>query len=73
MTTTIGRPCTAGEYIHPLVVHKGKHLYERWTTGGPYRCTYAVTDSGWMSEEVVENWFHTPFVSAKRKPVVVFY
>ena len=33
----------AGEYFPPLVVYKGVHLYENWTSGGPYQCKYART------------------------------
>ena len=65
----------AGEYLPPLVVNKGAHLYENWTSGGPDQCKYARTRSGWMEDEVFRDWFKStfvPFVSDKRKPVILF-
>ena len=64
-----------GDYLAPFVVYKGKNLYDTWTEGGPHGCKYAVTDSGWMTDIVFENWFKTCFVPAvanTKKPVVVF-
>ena len=55
---------------------KGKHLYESWTALGPAGTTYAVSESGWMSDIVFENWFASsfvPFVSEKREPVVLTF
>ena len=62
--------------IGHLVVYKGAHVYEDWTSGGLDQCKYARTRSGWMEDEVFQDWLKStfvPFVSDKRKPVILFY
>ena len=38
----------------PLVVYKGKHLYNSWTGNGPENAFYASTISGWMEDTVFQ-------------------
>ena len=65
-----------GRYLPPFVVYKGKYLYSTWTESGPAGCRFAVSPSGWMHDNVFENWFmehFIPFVTDDRKPVLVLY
>ena len=75
MYTVLFTGNAAGEYLPPMIVYKGKNMYESWTLGGPDGCKFANTYSSWMEDHVFENWFHGSFVPAvaeKEKPVVVF-
>ena len=74
MYTVLVVGSAAGEYLSPLILFKSKYLCESWTTLGPAGTTYAVSESGWVSDNVFENWFSTSYVhfaSGKRKPVVL--
>ena len=60
----------AGEYLPPQFLFNRKHLYEFWTALGPVGATYAVAESGWMTDTVFENWFSSSFlafVAGKKK------
>ena len=61
-----------GNYLPPFVVYKILHLYNTWTSGGPPGCGYANTSSGWMQDNVFENWFKDFFIQptqSNQKPV----
>ena len=65
----------AGEYMPPLVLYKAQYLNDTWTINGPKDSTYAVIESGWMSDVIFEQWFRNsfiPHVSSTTKPVIIF-
>ena len=35
-----------GNYLPPIVVYKGLHIYNTWTSSGPSGCAYDTTPSG---------------------------
>ena len=51
-------------YLPHFVVYKGLHLYNNWTSGGPPGCAYATTPSGWMQDNVFQNWFKDFFIQS---------
>ena len=55
----------AGDALPPLVVYKGKNLYDAWCTGGPRGTVYSASPSGWMESHVFESWFIETFVPYK--------
>ncbi len=74
MYTVLFAGNTAGESLAPLVVYQGKNMYESWTFDGPENCQFACTESGWMSDTVLEDWFCAYFVSAvSSKTVFLFF
>ena len=64
-----------GNYLPPLTVYKGAHLYEAWTKNGPTGGLYAVTASGWMQDSVFESWMKYFVGHAKnlQKPILLIY
>ena len=51
-----------GTSLGPLVVYKGKNIYNTWTENGPQNAFYSCTESGWMEHTVFEKWFTTVFI-----------
>ena len=49
----------AGEKMPPLIIYKGKNLWNKWVpkTGGYENTAYTSTPKGWMTAEVFLNWF----------------
>lgn len=56
MYTVLFCVSATGQYMAPLVVYKGKNLYDTWIKGGPDGACYAVSPSGWMQDDVFEKW-----------------
>ena len=54
MSTTCGKAMysvmfcvsAAGNYLPPIFVYKGLHIYNTWTSGGLPGCAYDTTPSG---------------------------
>jgi hypothetical protein len=55
----------SGDALPPLVVYKGKNLYDAWCKGGPKGTLYSASPSGWMEKVVFESWFMQAFVPYK--------
>ena len=51
-----------GTSLDPLIVYKGKNLYNTWTENGPENTFSACTESGWMEDTVFQRWFTTVFI-----------
>lgn len=68
----------AGEKVPPLIIFKGKHIWDQWTaaenTGYP-NTSYAATDNGWMQSDVFLNYFKTSFLKAvgTERPQLLIY
>ena len=45
-----------GTILPPYVVYKSTHLWDTWTEGGPPRCRYNRTKSGWFDAKCFEDW-----------------
>lgn len=50
MYTVLVARSEAGECLPPQFLFKGKYLYESWTALGPVSVTYAVSESGWITD-----------------------
>ena len=64
--------------LGPLVVYKGKNIYNTWTENGPQNAFYACTESGWMEHTVFKKWFTTVFIkhineNNIQRPAVLMY
>lgn len=75
--TTVLLGCSAaGDKTPPLIIFKGKHLWDEWTSKDDYPGTvYAATKNGWMETEVFEKFFvkvFLPTVGLKR-PILLVY
>ena len=65
-----------GNYLPLFVVCKGLHLCNTWKSGWPPECVYVITPSGWMQDNVFENWFKDFFIQStqsNQKPVLLIY
>ena len=51
-----------GKSLAPLVVYKGKNLYNTRTENGPENTFYACEESGWLEDTVFQKWFTTVFI-----------
>jgi len=49
----------AGSMLPLYVVYKSSQLWDSWTTGGPEKCRYNRTQSGWFDQCIFEDWFIT--------------
>ncbi|KAE9521258.1 hypothetical protein AGLY_018350 [Aphis glycines] len=49
----------AGSMLPLYVVYKSTQLWDSWTTGGPDKCRYNRTKSGWSDQSIFEDWFIT--------------
>ena len=75
--TVLGCGSADGIKLPPLIVHKAKNLWAKWTKGGPAGATYTVSDSGWMEKANFCQWFEHSFIPTVSHlfttgPVVLF-
>ena len=66
----------AEEFLPPLIVYKATHFNANWTFNGPEDARYAVSESGWMSDIIFEQWFcdtFVPYLEELQKPVILNY
>jgi hypothetical protein len=47
----------AGSMLPLYIVYKSTQLWDSWTTGGPEKCRYNRTPSGWFDQSIFEDWF----------------
>ncbi|CAH2006301.1 unnamed protein product [Acanthoscelides obtectus] len=77
--TTVLMCCSAsGEKAPPLIIFKGKHVWDQWLAppGSEFpEMTYAATANGWMESTVFKNYFEKSFVKClpPERPVLVIY
>ncbi|XP_072401138.1 uncharacterized protein [Diabrotica undecimpunctata] len=77
--TTVLMCCSAsGKKAPPLIVFKGKHVWDQWTAprGTEFLdTTYAATPKGWMETTVFRNYFENSFLKfiGSERPVLVIY
>lgn len=50
---------SSGKLLPPFVVYKAQRLWRNWCQGGPKKCRYAQTVSGWFDAPSFEEWFIT--------------
>lgn len=66
----------AGEKLPPLVVFKGKNIWDTWISKEEYPgMTYSATSNGWMETETFTNYFENNFLQniGTEKPVILIY
>ena len=73
--TLLAAASADGTRLPPFIVYKAKHLWSRWTKGGPNGVMYSVSDSGWMESANFLQWFEKMFVPAVRHitPIILFF
>lgn len=66
----------AGEKLPPLIIHRGKNVWDQWMSQNAYEGTcYAATDNGWIDAKVFEKYMLgtvLPHVS-KESPCLIIY
>nr|XP_026494170.1 uncharacterized protein LOC113399291 [Vanessa tameamea] len=75
-TTVLLGASASGEKLPPLIVYKGKNVWETWTSAEAYPGTsYAATKNGWMETEVFESFFKKTFLPIVKDkcPVLLIY
>ncbi|KAL0833065.1 hypothetical protein ABMA28_001177 [Loxostege sticticalis] len=75
-TTVLLAANAVGEKLPPLIIFKGKNVWDSWTSPDAYpNTTYAATTNGWMESEVFENFFKKSFIPAlgKQRPILLIY
>lgn len=56
-----------GTMLPCYVVYKALHLYDTWTDGGPEKCRYNRSKSGWFYGVCFEDWFLTVVLPYMRR------
>ncbi|XP_060801979.1 uncharacterized protein LOC132902121 isoform X1 [Amyelois transitella] len=75
-TTVLLGASAAGDKIPPLIIFKGKYVWDEWTSPNAYpRTTYAATKNGWMESDVFEAFFKKSFLPSigVERPVLLIY
>ncbi|CAH2095105.1 unnamed protein product [Euphydryas editha] len=75
-TTVLLGASAAGQKTPPLIIFKGKNVWDEWTSPDAYPgTTYAATKNGWMESEVFEAFFKKTFLPAigNQRPVLLIY
>ncbi|KAL0829661.1 hypothetical protein ABMA28_003167 [Loxostege sticticalis] len=65
-----------GEKAPPMIVYKGKNVWDSWVSPDDYPNTaYAATANGWMESEVFEKYFLKTFLPTigDQRPVLLIY
>lgn len=66
----------AGDKLPPYILYKAKHLWDIWMPEQAYPNTgYAVTKSGWMTEDSFYSWFKNHFLNncPKERPLLLIF
>ncbi|XP_072930580.1 uncharacterized protein [Epargyreus clarus] len=68
----------AGEKLDPLIVYKGKYLYQQWmveNVGYDFQLTYASSKRGWMESEIFFNYMLNVVIPnlGDDRPVLLLY
>ncbi|CAG5000368.1 unnamed protein product [Parnassius apollo] len=64
--TTVLLGCSAaGDKTPPLIIFKGKNVWDEWTSEEDYPGTvYAATKNGWMETEILNKNFQTKTIAS---------
>lgn len=67
----------AGEKMPPLIIYKGKNLWDKWVpkTGAFKNTAYTSTPKGWMTADVFYKWFQEQFLVfvGDSRPVILIF
>lgn len=75
-TTVLLGASAAGQKTPPLIIFKGKNVWDEWTSPDAYPGTsYAATQNGWMESAVFEAFFKKTFLPTigDQRPVLLIY
>lgn len=75
-TTVLLAANALGEKAPPMIVYKGKNVWDSWISSDAYPGTsYAATTNGWMESKVFEMYFKKTFLPAigNQRPVLLIY
>ncbi|XP_047022265.1 tigger transposable element-derived protein 2-like [Helicoverpa zea] len=75
-TTVLLGASAQGEKTPPLIIFKGKNVWDEWTSPDAYPGTsYAATKKGWMETDVFEKYFKKVFLPAvgDQRPILLIY
>ncbi|CAH2228586.1 jg21237 [Pararge aegeria aegeria] len=65
-----------GEKAPPMIIYKGKNVWDSWVSPDAYPNTsYAATDNGWMESEIFEQYFIKTFLPTigNQRPILLIY
>ncbi|XP_050551659.1 uncharacterized protein LOC126910995 [Spodoptera frugiperda] len=69
----------AGQKLDPLIVFKGKHMYEQWMLQTPekydFNLAYAASKRGWMETDIFYDYILKVFIPnlGEDRPVLLVY
>lgn len=75
-TTVLLGANAQGDKLPPLIIYKGKHMWDTWVSPEAYpNTTYAATKNGWMESHVFEMYFKKTFLPmiGDDRPVLLIY
>lgn len=74
-TTVLACVNAAGQKLPPLILHKGKRLWNNMIGENAfYGTSYSVTENGWMTEIASYNWFKNKFITeVVERPILLIY
>jgi hypothetical protein len=63
----------AGEILPPYIIYSAKTLKPQWTIGGPEGSSFAVSESGWITESLFVDWlkWFIQYTTNVSKPIVL--
>ncbi|CAH2097797.1 unnamed protein product [Euphydryas editha] len=75
-TTVLLGANAAGDKAPPLIIYKGKNVWDTWISPDAYPGTsYAATKNGWMETEIFEMFFKKTFIPLinDQRPILLIY
>lgn len=57
----------SGGMLPPYVVYNSLQMWGPWTLGGPDRCRYNRSPSGWFDQSIFGDWFQTIIIPHFRR------
>ena len=66
--------CADGTALDPLIIFRGKKLQSSWLGSESLKNThYAVSESGWMTAKIFEDWFASFTKAVKTRPILLLF
>lgn len=75
-TTVLLGASASGKKAPPLIIFKGKNVWDTWTSPDAYPGTaYAASNNGWMETQIFETYFKKTFLPLVKdqRPLLLIY